>query len=45
MYFFKINRLKNKTFNLGKKIYGIEVRGRYKINIDDAEDLIMAKKY
>lgn len=45
MYFFKINRLNNKKFSLGKKIYGIEVRGKYRINIDDAEDLNMARKY
>lgn len=45
MYFFKINNLKSKRFIIGKKIYGIEVKGKYRINIDDIEDLNMARKY
>jgi CMP-N,N'-diacetyllegionaminic acid synthase len=45
MYFFKINMLNNKKFNLGKKVYGIEVQGKYKINIDDIDDFNMARKY
>ena len=45
MYFFKINNLKHKEFNLGKKIYGIEVKGKYKVNIDNKYDLKEAKKF
>jgi CMP-N,N'-diacetyllegionaminic acid synthase len=45
MYFFKIDKLKSKSFNIGKKIYGIEVKGKYKVNIDDIEDLNIARKY
>jgi CMP-N,N'-diacetyllegionaminic acid synthase len=45
MYFFKINNLKNKNLILGKKIYGIVVIGKYQINIDEVEDLNIAKKY
>ena len=45
MYFFKIEILKSKKFNLGKKIFGIEVHGKYQINIDSSEDLDKASNY
>ena len=45
MYFFKIKNLKNKKFDLGKKIYGIEVKRKYAVNIDNKDDLNEAKKF
>ena len=45
MYFFRIKNLRHKEFNLGKRIYGIEVKGKYKVNIDDKYDLKEAKKF
>tara|TARA_B100000902_G_C27317227_1_gene922071 strand:- start:1634 stop:2311 length:678 start_codon:yes stop_codon:yes gene_type:complete len=45
MYFFKAKQLENKNFNLGKKIFGIEVKKKYAINIDNLEDLKNAKIY
>ena len=45
MYFFKVKQLKNKNLNLGKKIFGIEVKEKYAINIDSFEDLKNARTY
>ena len=45
MYFFRVKQLKNKNLNLGKKIFGIEVKKKYAINIDSLEDLKNAKTY
>ena len=45
MYFFKVKELQNKKFNLGDKIYGIEVKGKYKVNIDNKDDLEEARKF
>ena len=45
MYFFRVKQLKNKNLNLGKKIFGIEVKKKYAINIDSFEDLKNAKTY
>ncbi len=45
MYFFKVKKLQYKKFNLGDKIYGIEVKGKYKVNIDNKDDLEEARKF
>lgn len=45
MYFFRVKELQNKKFNLGDKIYGIEVKGKYKVNIDNKDDLEEARKF
>mgnify|MGYP001286776472 CR=1 FL=1 len=44
MYLFKTKNIFSKNF-YGNKIYGIEVKGKFKINIDTYEDLILAKNY
>lgn len=45
MYFHDISLFNKKMFNMGKKIYGIEVFGKYKINIDTTEDYKLASGY
>ena len=45
MYFFKTENLTRFKSILGKKTYGIEVKGKYKLNIDEKEDLILARHY
>ena len=44
MYFFKIKNIFSKNF-YGKRVYGIEVKDKFKINIDTNEDLVIAKSY
>lgn len=44
MYLFDVKLLR-KNLIVGKKVHGILVRGKYSINIDDKEDLILAKYY
>lgn len=45
MYFFRSDNLKKYNSIVGKKVYGIITNGKYSINIDDQEDLILAKYY
>ena len=45
MYFFKIKNIYKSNNMLGKKTYGIIVKGREAINIDKYEDYILAKYY
>ena len=45
MYFFKTSNLSIFNSILGKKNYGIEVHGKYAINIDDLDDYYLAKSY
>ena len=44
MYFFKKKNLKKNSI-VGSKIYGITTSGKYSINIDEHEDLILAKHF
>ena len=44
MYLFNSKLLK-KNLIVGKKVYGILVEGKYSINIDNKEDLILARYY
>ena len=45
MYFFKRENISKYNSILGKKTYGIEVKGKNTINIDEKEDLILAKHF
>ena len=45
MYFFKLKNIYKKQNILGKKTYGIIVRGKEAINIDTIEDIILSKYY
>lgn len=45
MYFFLKNNINKYGFILGRKTVGIEVKNPYGINIDDLDDLIVAKYY
>ena len=45
MYFFKRSNLKRYNSILGKKIYGIKVKDRYSVNIDNKIDMFLAKNY
>lgn len=45
MYFHNISLFKNKKFNLGNKVYGIEVYGKNKVNIDTPKDYKLALSY
>lgn len=45
MYFFKTENISKYNSILGKKTYGIEVKGKNTINIDEKEDLILAKHF
>ncbi len=45
MYFFKAKNIYSSDNILGKKIYGIIVKGKEAINIDNYEDFILAKYY
>ena len=44
MYFSKIKNILNDKI-IGKKFIGIQVSGKYSINIDDKEDFYLAEKY
>ena len=44
MYFFKKNNLKKNSI-IGGKTYGITTDGKYSINIDEYEDLVLAKHF
>ena len=44
MYLFD-SKLLNKNAIVGKKVFGILVKGKYSINIDNEEDLILARHY
>lgn len=43
MYFFRVDNIKKYKSVLGKKVKGIIVKGKYKINIDTMSDYIAAK--
>ena len=45
MYFFKTENLKKYNSIMGKKVKGIKISGKYTINIDEKDDLILAKHY
>ena len=45
MYFHKKTIFKKKRFSLGKKVFGIEVLGKYKTNIDTFDDYKSALKF
>ena len=45
MYFFNTENIIKYNSILGKKTYGIEVKGKNTINIDEKEDLILAKHF
>ena len=45
MYFFKKKNLAKYNSILGNRAYGIEVKDKYTINIDEKDDLIVAKHY
>ena len=45
MYFFKAKNIYKSDNILGKKIYGIIVKGKQAINIDNYEDFVLAKYY
>ncbi len=45
MYFFKTSIVYEKNTLVGTKTYGIKVNGKYAINIDDYNDLILAKHF
>ena len=45
MYFFKTTNLNKYNSILGKKNYGLEVHGKYAINIDDLDDYYLANSY
>ncbi len=45
MYFFKAKNIYKSDNILGKKIYGIIVKGKHAINIDNYEDFVLAKYY
>ena len=44
MYFSKIKNILNDKI-IGKNFIGIQVSGKYSINIDDKEDFYLAEKY
>ena len=45
MYFFKVKNILKSDNILGKKTYGIIVKGKEAINIDNYEDFILADYY
>ena len=45
MYFFKSENLKRYNSIIGKKVKGIKVDGKFTLNIDEEEDLILAKYF
>ena len=45
MYFFKRENISKYNSILGKKTYGIEVKGKNTINIDEKVDLLLAKHF
>ena len=45
MYFFKTSLVNEKNTLVRTKTYGIKVSGKYAINIDDYNDLILAKHF
>ena len=45
MYFFKLKNIYKKKDILGKKTYGIIIKGKEAINIDTIEDMILAQYY
>ena len=45
MYFFKSANLKMYNSIMGRKVKGIKISGKYAINIDEKDDLILAKYY
>lgn len=45
MYFFKAKNILKSNNILGKKIYGIIVKGKEAINIDNYDDFVLAKSY
>ena len=45
MYFFKITNINKYNGILGKKIYGIRVKDKYSVNIDNKVDMFLAKNF
>lgn len=45
MYFTKVNAFLNSNSLLGKKVYGFIVNEKFKINVDNFEDLLLAKYF
>ena len=45
MYFFKTKNLYKYNSIMGKKVKGIKIDGKYIINIDEKNDLILAQHY
>ena len=45
MYLFKTNNIEKHASILGKKTYGLEVSGKYALNIDEKEDLVLTRHF
>lgn len=45
MYLFKTNNIEKHASILGKKTYGLEVSGKYALNIDEKEDLVITRYF
>ena len=45
MYLFNVSNIKKFNSIIGKKIFGIEVDGKYALNIDSKEEMFLAKHY